>query len=86
MPFKKGQSGNPQGRRIENRPLTDLIRRALLANDSKKAREFADALVARAIAESDKAAAEVLDRVEGKVAQPVEGELDAKLEIIHRIA
>lgn len=83
MPFKKGQSGNPEGRRAENRPLTDLIRRALLHNDAKKARKFADALVNRAIEQSDRAATEVLDRIEGKVPQAITGADGGPLHIIH---
>ena len=63
----------------KNRPLTELIRRALLQNDSAKARKFADELVKRAIEGSDKAASEVLDRVEGKVAQVIAGDPDAPL-------
>ena len=71
MATSGGQPGNKNA--VKNRPITDLIRRALAQNDSEKARRLAEALIARAIAESDKAATEILDRVEGKVTQPIAG-------------
>lgn len=71
MASRGAQLGNQNA--TKNRPLTDLIRRALLQNDSAKARAFADALVSRAISDSDRAATEVLDRIEGKVPQAVTG-------------
>lgn len=85
MPGKRGAPlGNKNG--SKNRPLTELIRRALLQNDAVKARKFADALVARAIAESDRAASEILDRIEGKVPQPQTHSGDPEgSPIIHRI-
>lgn len=76
MPFVKGQSGNPRGRQLENeklRPITAAISRALLANDGQKLRKLADSLIDRAIEASDRAASEVLDRVEGKVPQALTG-------------
>lgn len=57
----------------KNRPITDLMRRALAQNNSEKARALADALIRRAIVESDRAATEVLDRIEGKVPQSITG-------------
>lgn len=78
--------GAPLGNKnaVKNRPITDLIRRALAQNNSEKARRLADALIARAIEESDKAATEILDRVEGKVTQPISGDEDGA-PIRHRI-
>ena len=78
--------GAPLGNKnaVKNRPLTELIKRALLQNDSAKARQFADALVARAIEESDKAASEILDRVEGKVTQTIAGD-PGGAPVAHRI-
>lgn len=68
------ERGAPPGNKnaSKNRPITDAIRRALLADDGKKARELAEALVKRAIEQSDTAAKEVLERVDGKVSQDVE--------------
>src|SRR5688500_14689909 len=67
------RGGQPRNRNAtKNRPITDAIRRALLANDGKLARELAEALVKRAIEASDVAAKEVMDRCDGKVAQDIE--------------
>lgn len=89
FPFKaltivaNGQPGAPIGNKnaIKNRPITDLIRRALLQNDSEKARKLADELVKRAIEGSDRAAVEVLDRIEGKVEQPLSAQIDANVTV-----
>jgi hypothetical protein len=66
--------GAPLGNKnaTKNKPLTEAIQRALLAEDGKKLRALADALVDRAIEKDTQAAREVLDRVEGKVAQALE--------------
>lgn len=67
--------GAPEGNKnaTKNRPITDAIRRALLANDGEKARKLADALVDKAIAGDVQASREVIDRLEGKSVQPLEG-------------
>ena len=72
-------AGAPLGNKnaVKNRPITDAITRELLADDGKKLRALAKALVDRAIAESDRAATEVTDRIEGKVAQAIIGPGDA---------
>lgn len=81
--FVQGQSGNPQGRRAERGKtiITDAIRRVLLANSGAKVRKLAEALVDRAIEESDVAAKEINERIEGKVSQPVEGSLGVQITI-----
>ena len=71
MPEKGGQPGNNNAGK--NKPITDAIRRALLAEDGAKARRLADALVEKAIAGDVPAVREVLDRMEGKVPQGIEG-------------
>lgn len=61
----------------KDKPLTDLLRRALLQGDAKKARRVAENLVALAGKRDTRAVAaikEVFDRIEGKVAQPLTGE------------
>lgn len=77
MAERGAQPGNTNA--TKNRPLTELIRRALVQNNSAKARKFADELVNRAIGGSDKAASEILDRIEGKVAQVIAGDPDSPL-------
>ena len=67
--------GAPIGNKnaTKNRPITEAITRALLANDGAKLRKLAEALVDRAIESDTRAAIEVNDRIEGKVTQPIAG-------------
>ena len=71
MAKRGAQPGNKNA--TKNRPITEAINRALLANNGTKLRKLAESLVDRAILESDRAAAEVMDRIEGKVPQSVTG-------------
>lgn len=66
--------GAPIGNKnaTKNKPITDAIRRVLLSNDGEKLRKLAEAMVDRAIEQSDTAAKEINDRVEGKVSQEIE--------------
>lgn len=79
--------GAPLGNKnaTKNRPITEAMHRALLAEDGKKLRALADALIDRAISESDAAAREVLERVEGKVAQALQlgSDPNEPVKIIH---
>ena len=70
MAERGGQPGNKNA--TKNRPITDAIRRVLLANDGEKLRKLAEAMVDRAIEASDSAAKEVTERMDGKVAQEIE--------------
>lgn len=66
--------GAPEGNKnaTKNRPIADALRRVLLANDGEKMRQLVEAHVKRAIESSDAAAKEILDRIDGKVPQPLE--------------
>jgi hypothetical protein len=77
MAERGGQPGNKNA--TKNRPITDAIRRVLLANDGEKLRKLAEAMVERAIEASDTAAKEVTERVDGKVLQEVEHSGDLHL-------
>lgn len=73
-------AGAPLGNKnaVKNRPITDLIRRAIAQNDFAKAREIADTLIAVATSgekDSDRVNAfkEIADRIEGKVPQSLTG-------------
>lgn len=70
MAERGGQPGNKNA--TKNRPITEALNRALLANDGEKLRKLADALVDRAIEKDTAAAKEILDRTEGKVTQGLE--------------
>ena len=65
--------GNKNAAGPRDRIISDAIRRVLLAEDGKKLRKLAEAMVDRAIEGDTAAAKEVHDRGEGKVAQPVTG-------------
>ena len=71
--------GNKNG--SKNRPITDLMRRALLQGDAKKARAIADALIAKAAEGDVPAFREVADRIEGKVPQPITGPEGGPLQV-----
>lgn len=67
----------------KNKPITDAINRVLLANDGKKMRALAEALVDVAIDGEGQfgtgrvgAASQVLERVEGKVPQAISADID----------
>ena len=68
---KRGaQPGNKNA--VGFKPLTDALRRALLAGDGKITRQLADKLVNMARKGNVTAWRELCDRVEGKVPQAVE--------------
>lgn len=66
-------SGAPIGNKnaVKNRPWSDAINRALLAEDGKKLRELADMLISKALEGDVPALKEVGDRVEGRPAQAI---------------
>lgn len=75
-PWKPGESGNPGGR-PQTKPLTDTLRRILEMPADEKFKPATKLEKAawkwyRAILEDAKSRAQALDRLEGKVAQPVE--------------
>lgn len=77
--------GAPVGNKnnTKNRPWSEAINRALLADNGKKLRALADKLIDRALEGDVSAMKEVGDRVEGKSLQPIAG-FDGK-ELVVRI-
>lgn len=71
MAERGGQEGNNNAGK--NKPWTDAVRRALLANDGQKLRKLADKLIATAMRGNVNALKEIGDRVEGKVPQAITG-------------
>lgn len=65
-----GQPGNMNAAGLK--PLSDALRRAVLAGEGKVARQLADKLVSMARKGNVPAWRELCDRVEGKVPQAVE--------------
>jgi hypothetical protein len=77
--WRKGVSGNKNGRPPKPSCLTSLLKDDLKQIDKKtgktKAQLLAEAMVKDAIAGSASARAEIFERVEGKVAQPISGDI-----------
>ena len=74
MPFQKGQSGNPNGRPKLEQSVTNVIRRLLSEKQDGKTRAeaIATTLLDLAAAGDVNAIRVVLERVDGKVVQPIE--------------
>lgn len=92
MPFEKGKSGNPAGRKPE-KEFTTALRLAINEEaeidgvKTKKLRVIADRLVKEAMAGESWAIQQVADRLDGKPAQAVVGgdEDDPAISLIHTI-
>ena len=79
--FKKGETGNPNGRPKLTR-LTDALRQQLAetapdANDTTIAEQIARTLIREAIGGNVQAAKEIADRTEGKPKQAIDVDLRA---------
>lgn len=71
MASRGGQPGNNNAGK--NKPWTEAIRRALLAEDGKRLRAIADRLLVEAELGNVRAIQEMGDRIEGKVPQAITG-------------
>lgn len=82
----QGKVGAPKGNKnaSHDKPWSDAIRRALLANDGTKLRSLAEKLVERGLEGDISALREIGDRVEGKPKQEIAGQVtgDIKVEIV----
>lgn len=90
-----GKAGPPLGNKngTHDRPWSDALKRALLADDGKKLRRLADKLIDRALEGDVQALREVADRIEGRVPQqlqhasaPPQFESITDLEFARRVA
>ena len=80
MPFIKGQSGNPEGKK-PNKPFLDALNRAIAQDDAKRVRQAAEQLLDLAASGEQWAVKELIDRLDGKAVQTVAG--DAENPITH---
>lgn len=69
MPFEKGKSGNPGGRRKAT-PISDMYRRILA--DERRLKRFCMSQYRAAIKGDSIAARDITDRLEGKALQSTE--------------
>ena len=75
MTWKKGQSGNPNGRakdKIWGDAIRIAVNEAVEGGDRKKLRALADKLVEKALSGDITAMKEIGDRLDGKAAQSVD--------------
>lgn len=73
-PFKKGQSGNPNGRPKELPALKELMKKVMASEDKngiQTAEQILEAVKKRALDGDIKAAELLLDRAYGKVVTPI---------------
>jgi hypothetical protein len=71
IPWKPGQSGNPKGRPPGALSITSLAIKLLSDNDEEKAKKLARAIVEGATKGNPALVKELLDRIDGKVADKV---------------
>lgn len=58
--------------KLSNKSFTDELKRILMANDESRLKEFTESLVQQAMDGDTKAAAIIIDRIEGKVTEKIE--------------
>ena len=82
------ERGAPLGNKnaTKNKPWSEAINRALLAEDGKKLRALADRLIAKAEEGDVSALKEIGDRMEGKPPQAITGADGAPLTVIFQAA
>ena len=78
--WKPGQSGNPKGRPPGVKYVSEALRE-LLGEDETLVNRLAKSLAKRAL-KSDTALSLVFERTEGKVTQPIEGQITADITFI----
>ena len=72
MPFELGQSGNPEGRRVEFGKFRATLDRAIAQDDAKRLRRCAEQLLDLAAGGDLQAIAMIADRLDGKPRQQTE--------------
>lgn len=80
MPWKKGQSGNPEGRKVEGK-WREVLDRAIKQDDGKRLRAAAEKLLECAANGESWAVKELGDRLDGKSIQPIQGDVDTSITV-----
>jgi len=77
------KKGAPLGNKnnTKNKPFAEAINRALAQDDGKRLRSIAEALLTKAADGDISAIKEFADRVDGKVIQQIEGDIDHTLTV-----
>lgn len=90
MPFKKGESGNPNGRPPMGKSWADVLRRIgeekVSGQDVTKKEAICRRLYAEAAKGEQWAINALMDRIDGKPTQKVESKNDNIITIEHEIA
>ena len=88
MPFVKGDknAGSKDGinNKHKNKPWRDALDRAIKQSDGKALRKAAESLLSEAAAGNVQAIKELGDRVDGKVIQGIDANVDENLTVVIR--
>lgn len=82
MPFQKGQSGNPVGRKPSGLSFWEMVQRASIQEDHKRIRMAAEKYLDAAAQGEQWAIREMFDRSDGKPAQAITGEGGGPVELV----
>lgn len=82
MPFEKGKSGNPAGRKPGGLSFWEMVQRASIQEDHKRIRMAAEKYLDAAAEGEQWAIKEMFDRSDGKPAQAVTGHDGGPFEIV----
>lgn len=72
MPYAPGESGNPEGRRVEFGKFRATLDRAIAQDDAKRLRQCAETLLDKAAEGEQWAVTLLADRLDGKPRQQTE--------------
>ena len=78
MPYAPGESGNPEGRRVEFGKFRAALDRAIAQDDSKALRRSAERLLALAADGDLQAIAMLADRLDGKARQSIDADVNLR--------
>lgn len=85
MPFEPGKSGNPAGN-PKSKQFLSALNRAITQEDGARIRKAAEQLLDQAAAGEQWAIKELADRLDGKAAQTLNGEIEFKQTLADTLA